>query len=152
MAGIHALHGIAAIFLWKRVVPMVWIADDLRFATRLSNVYEHAIRAKLANAQTSARWRIRSQVSLRKTCKASAYPYHRHPRFFHKSSVCDSVSNAWFPAIYATPNAKRCFCFRRLWHTAEKKPGFHSKRPTFGVKYKHATSYKFTKELYTIWI
>ena len=62
--------------------------------TRLSNVYEHAIRAKLANAQTSARWRIRSQVSLRKTCKASAYPYHRHPRFFHKSSVCDSVSNA----------------------------------------------------------
>lgn len=33
-------------------------ANDLRFAARLSNVYEHAIRAKFANAQTSARWRL----------------------------------------------------------------------------------------------
>ena len=40
-----------------------------------------------------ARWRIRSQVSLRKTCKASALYTIGFHAFFHKYSEYDSIAN-----------------------------------------------------------
>lgn len=49
-------------FFWKQK-SIIWKNDGLRFAAQLSNAYEHAIRAQLAGAQTSARWRLHSQVS-----------------------------------------------------------------------------------------
>ena len=110
MAGIHALHGIAVIFLWTSVVPMVWIADDLRFATQLSNVYGNAIRAKLANAQTTRSVADSFSSFVTQNLQTICSLYHRHPRFFHKSSEYDSIANTWIPAIYATPGAKICFC------------------------------------------
>lgn len=41
-------------FFWKQK-SIIWKNDGLRFAAQLSNAYEHAIRAQLAGAQTSAR-------------------------------------------------------------------------------------------------
>ena len=103
-------------FYEKSVEPMAWIADDLRFATQLSNVYGNAIRAKLAAAQTtrSVAGSFSSFVTQNLQCICSLY--HRHPRFFHKSSESDSIANSWFPAIYATPEVKSCFCPCRMWH------------------------------------
>ena len=61
------------------------IADDLRFATQLSNVYGNAIRAKLATAHTmrSVADSFSSFVTqnLQRICSL----YHRHPRFFTKN-------------------------------------------------------------------
>ena len=72
MAGIHAMQwNRCHIFTNKRGTYGI-IADSLRFATQLSNVYGNAIRAKLAAAQTTRSMAGRSQVSRSKTCKASA--------------------------------------------------------------------------------
>ena len=79
-----------------------------------------------------ARWRIRSQVSLRKTCKASALYTIGFHAFFHKYSEYDSIANPWIPAIYATPDAKSCFCFRRLWQSKRKSRTF-LQRTALGV-------------------
>ena len=91
MARIHALHGIAAIFLRTSVDAYGIIADDLRFTTQLSNVYGNAIRAKLAAAQTtrSVAGSFSSFVTQNLQCICSLY--HRHPRFFHKSPEFDSM-------------------------------------------------------------
>ena len=86
------------IFMNKRGTYGI-IADDLRFNTQLSNVYRNAIRAKLAAAQTtlSVAGSFSSFVTqnLQNICSL----YHRHPRFFHKSSESDSIANTGIPAI-----------------------------------------------------
>ena len=86
------------------------IADDLRFDTQLSNVYGNAIRAKLAAAQTTRSVAGSFSSFVTQNLQSICSLYHRHPRFFHKSSESDSIVNPWIPAIYATPGAKICFC------------------------------------------
>ena len=103
------------------------IADDLRFATQLSNVYGNAIRAKLANAQTTRSVADSFSSFVTQNLQTICSLYHRHPRFFHKSSEYDSIANPCIPAIYATSDAKSCFCFPRLWHNKRKKPNFFTK-------------------------
>ena len=97
------------------------IADDLRFATQLSNVYGNAIRAKLANAQTTRSVADSFSSFVTQNLQSICSLYHRHPRFFHKSSESDSIANPCIPAIYATSDAKSCFCFHRLWLNKRKQ-------------------------------
>ena len=69
------------------------IADTLRFATQLSNVYGNAIRAKLANAQTTRSVADSFSSFVTQNLQTICSLYHRHPRFFHKSSESDSIAN-----------------------------------------------------------
>ena len=92
MAGIHALHGITAIFYDKRGTYGI-IADDVRFATQLSNVYGNAIRTKLAAAQTTCSVAGSFSSFVTQNLQSIFSLYHRHPRFFHKSSESDSIAN-----------------------------------------------------------
>ena len=69
------------------------IADTLRFATQLSNVYGNAIRAKLANAQTTRSVADSFSSFVTQNLQTICSLYHRHPRFFHKSSEYDSIAN-----------------------------------------------------------
>ena len=68
------------------------IADNLRFATQLSNVYGNAIRAKLANAQTTRSVADSFSSFVTQNLQTICSLYHRHPRFFHKSSESDSIA------------------------------------------------------------
>ena len=97
------------------------IADGLRFATQLSNVYGNAIRAKLAAAQT-----MRSVAGLfssfvTQNLQSICSLYHRHPRFFHKSSESDSIANVGIPAIRHAPMPKAVFVFHVCGKVKEKK-------------------------------
>ena len=58
------------------------IADTLRFATQLSNVYGNAIRAKLANAQTTRSVADLFSSFVTQNLQTICSLYHRHPRFF----------------------------------------------------------------------
>ena len=69
------------------------IADGLRFATQLSNVYGNAIRAKLAAAQTTRSVAGSFSSFVTQNLQSICSLYHRHPRFFHKSSESDSIAN-----------------------------------------------------------
>ena len=69
------------------------IADDLRFATQLSNVYGNAIRAKLANAQTTRSMADSFSSFVTQNLQSICSLYHRHPRFFHKYSEYDAITN-----------------------------------------------------------
>ena len=102
------------------------IADDLRFATQLLNVYGNAIRAKLAAAQTtrSVAGSFSSFVTQNLQCICSLY--HRHPRFFHKSPEFDSMQ-CMNPRHSPRPMPKAVFCFPSLWQSKRKKPNFFTK-------------------------
>ena len=121
MAGIHALQwNRCHIFTNKRGTYGI-IADSLRFATQLSNVYGNAIRAKLAAAQT-----MRSVAGLfssfvTQNLQSICSLYHRHPRFFHKSSESDSIANVGIPAIRHAPMPKAVFVFHVCGKVKEKK-------------------------------
>ena len=69
------------------------IAEDLRFAAQLSNVYGNAIRAKLAAAQTTRSVAGSFSSFVTQNLQSICSLYHRHPRFFHKSSESDSIAN-----------------------------------------------------------
>ena len=69
-------------FYEKSVEPMAWIADDLRFATQLSNVYGNAIRAKLATAQTTRSVADSFSSFVTQNLQSICSLYHRLPRFF----------------------------------------------------------------------
>ena len=60
------------------------IADDLRFATQLSNVYGNAIRAKLANAQTTRSVADPFSSFVTQNLQSICSLCHRNPRFFIK--------------------------------------------------------------------
>ena len=120
-------------FYGKSVVPMAWIADDLRFATQLSNGYGNAIRAKLANAQTTRSVADSFSSFVTQNLQTICSLYHRHPRFFHKSSEYDSIANTWIPAIYATPGAKICFCSPQAVAKQKKKAELFLQRTALGV-------------------
>ena len=64
----------------------------MRFATQLSNVYGNAIRAKLANAQTTRPVADSFSSFVTQNLQSICSLYHRHPRFFHKSSESDSIA------------------------------------------------------------
>ena len=70
------------------------IADDLRFDTQLSNVYGNAIRTKLAAAQTTCSVAGSFSSFVTQNLQSICSLYHRHPRFFHKSSESDPIANA----------------------------------------------------------
>ena len=80
------------IFMNKRGTYGI-IADDLRFDTQLSNVYGNAIRAKLAAAQTTRSVAGSFSSFVTQNLQSICSLYHRHPRFFHKSSESDSIAN-----------------------------------------------------------
>ena len=86
------------IFMNKRGTYGI-IADGLRFATQLSNVYGNAIRAKLAAAQTTRSVAGSFSSFVTQNLQSICSLYHRHPRFFHKSSESDSIANTGIPAI-----------------------------------------------------
>ena len=46
--------------------------------------------------------------------------YYRYHAYFINFAY-DFYTTYEFSAIYATPNAKNCFCSHRLWYTMEKK-------------------------------
>lgn len=71
------------IFLNKRGTYGI-IADDLRFATQLSNVYGNAIRAKLANAQTTRSVADPFSSFVTQNLQSICSLCHRNPRFFIK--------------------------------------------------------------------
>ena len=71
------------IFLKKRGTYGI-IADDLRFATQLSNVYGNAIRAKLANAQTTRSVADPFSSFVTQNLQSICSLCHRNPRFFIK--------------------------------------------------------------------
>ena len=94
--------------LWQGLMHLQWnrchiftnkrgtygiIADSLRFATQLSNVYGNAIRAKLAAAQTTRSVAGSFSSFVTQNLQSICSLYHRHPRFFHKSSESDSIAN-----------------------------------------------------------
>ena len=112
------------IFMNKRGTYGI-IADDLRFDTQLSNVYGNAIRAKLAAAQTtrSVAGSFSSFVTQNLQCICSLY--HRHPRFFHKSSESDSIASTWIHAIRHA-RCQKLFLFP-LSVAKQKKPNFFAK-------------------------
>ena len=117
------------IFMNKRGTYGI-IADDLRFDTQLSNVYGNAIRAKLAAAQTTRSMAGRSQVSRRKTCKASAlYTIGIHAFFINLRNPIPLQVHESTP--FATPDAKSCFCFHCLWQS--KKSRTFLQRTALGV-------------------
>ena len=69
-----------------------------------------------------ARWRVRSQVSRRKTCKASAlYTIGIHAFFINFRNPIPLQIHESSP--FATPDAKSCFCFPCLWQSKRKKKG-----------------------------
>mgnify|MGYP006868213874 CR=1 FL=1 len=73
-----------------------------------------------------ARWRVRSQVSWRKTCKASAlYTIGIHAFFINLRNPIPLQIRESPP--FATPDAKSCFCFPSLWQSKRKKPNFFAK-------------------------
>ena len=73
-----------------------------------------------------ARWRVRSQVSWRKTCKASAlYTIGIHAFFINLRNPIPLQIHESPP--FATPDAKSCFCFPSLWQSKRKKPNFFAK-------------------------
>ena len=109
------------------------IADNLRFATQLSNVYGNAIRAKLAAAQTTRSVAGSFSSFVTQNLQSICSLYHRHPRFFHKSSEYDSIANTWIPAIYATPGAKICFCSPQAVAKQKKKAELFLQRTALGV-------------------
>ena len=86
------------IFMNKRGTYGI-IADGLRFATQLSNVYGNAIRAKLAATQTTRSVAGLFSSFVTQNLQSICSLYHRHPRFFHKSSESDSIANTGIPAI-----------------------------------------------------
>ena len=86
------------------------IADDLRFATQLSNVYGNAIRAKLAAAQTTRSVAGSFSSFVTQNLQSICSLYHRHPRFFHKSSESDSIANTGIPSIRHT-RCQKLFLF-----------------------------------------
>ena len=131
MAGIHALHGIAAIFLRKSVDAYGIIADDLRFDTQLSNVYGNAIRAKLATAQTTRSVAGLFSSFVTQNLQSICSLYHRHPRFFIDLRNPIPLQIHESPP-FAMPDAKSCFCFPCLWQSKRKKPNF-LQRTALGV-------------------
>ena len=95
--------------LWQEFMHLQWnrchiftnkrgtygiIADGLRFDTQLSNVYGNAIRAKLAAAQTTRSVAGSFSSFATQNLQSICSLYHRHPRFFHKSSESDPIANA----------------------------------------------------------
>ena len=68
----------------KQLMPYGIIADDLRFATQLSNVYGNAIRAKLANAQTTRSVADPFSSFVTQNLQSICSLCHRNPRFFIK--------------------------------------------------------------------
>ena len=69
-----------------------------------------------------ARWRVRSQVSWHKTCKASAlYTIGIHAFFINLRNPIPLQIRESPP--FATPDAKSCFCFPCLWQSKRKKKG-----------------------------
>ena len=90
------------------------IADGLRFATQLSNVYGNAIRAKLAAAQTMRSVADLFSSFVTQNLQSICSLYHRHPRFFHKSSESDSIANVGIPAIRHAPMPKAVFLFSSI--------------------------------------
>ena len=67
-----------------------------------------------------ARWRVRSQVSRRKTCKASAlYTIGIHAFFINLRNPIPLQIHESPP--FASPEAKSCFCFPSLWQSKRKK-------------------------------
>ena len=72
-----------------------------------------------------ARWRVRSQVSWRKTCNASAlYTIGIHAFFINlRNSI---PCNAWIPAIRHA-RCQKLFLFPSLWQSKRKKPNFFAK-------------------------
>ena len=86
------------------------IADDLRFDTQLSNVYGNAIRAKLAAAQTTRSVAGSFSSFVTQNLQSICSLYHRHPRFFHKSSESDSIANTGIPSIRHT-RCQKLFLF-----------------------------------------
>ena len=116
------------IFMNKRGTYGI-IADDLRFDTQLSNVYGNAIRAKLAAAQTTRSVAGRSQVSRRKTCKASAlYTIGIHAFFINLRNPIPLQIQESPP--FATPDAKSCFSFPCLWQSKQILLKMRKKSPS----------------------
>ena len=110
MAGIHAMQwNRCHIFTNKRGTYGI-IADGLRFATQLSNVYGNAIRAKLATAQTTRSVAGSFSSFVTQNLQSICSLYHRHPRFFHKSSESDSIANTGIPSIRHT-RCQKLFLF-----------------------------------------
>ena len=138
MAGIHALHGIAAIFLWTNVIPMV-IESQMTCALLLNfrTFYENAIRAKLALLKQRARWRIRSQVSSRKTQKPGdshetiklmvskhrnnpLQPKNKNTMYSFRNATLKSKKqlrneNVFSISTEHVGNYTSCFCLLSLW-------------------------------------
>ena len=98
------------------------IADDLRFDTQLSNVYGNAIRAKLAAAQTTRSVAGSFSSFVTQNLQSICSLYHRHPRFFHKSSESDSIANTGIPAIRHA-RCQKLFLFSLSVAKQKKKEG-----------------------------
>ena len=76
------------------------------------------------------RWRIRSQVSWRKTCKPSAlYTIGIHAFFINLRNTIPLQIHESPP--FATPDAKSCFCIPRLLHNKRTAKEAKEKSRTF---------------------
>ena len=122
MAGIHALHGITAIFLWQ--AWDLWYKEQTTCVLLLNfrTFMETPFALNSLPLRQRARWRVRSQVSWRKTCKASAlYTIGIHAFFINFRNPIPLQIHESSP--FATPDAKSCFCFPCLWQSKRKKKG-----------------------------
>ena len=90
------------------------IADGLRFATQLSNVYGNAIRAKLAAAQTTRSVAGSFSSFVTQNLQSICSLYHRSHAFFINLRNPIPLQMHESPP-FATPDAKSCFCFPSLW-------------------------------------
>ena len=121
MAGIHALHGITAIFLWQ--AWDLWYKEQptcvllLNFRTFMETPFA----LNSLPLRQRARWRVRSQVSWHKTCKASAL-YTIGPTLVHKSSESDSIASTWIHAIRHA-RCQKLFLFSLSVAKQKKKEG-----------------------------
>ena len=124
MAGIHALHGITAIFLWQ--AWDLWYKEQTTCVLLLNfrTFMETPFALNSLPLRQRARWRVRSQVSWRKTCKASAL-YTIGPTLVHKSSESDSIASTWIHAIRHA-RCQKLFLFP-LSVAKQKQPNFFAK-------------------------
>ena len=124
-------NGIAAIF-YEQAWDLWHNRRRLAFWYSTSNVYGNAIRAKLAAAQTTRSVAGSFSSFVTQNLQSICSLYHRHPRFFHKSSESDSIANTWIPAIRLARGQKLFLFPQSVAKQKKKKPNFFAKNGSGG--------------------
>ena len=111
MAGIHAFAMESLPYFYEQAWDL-WYKEQTTCVLLLNfrTFMETPFALNSLPLRQRARWRVRSQVSWRKTCKASAlYTIGIHAFFINLRNPIPLQIHKSPP--FATPDAKSCFCF-----------------------------------------